>query len=233
MYEWWARNDKGKRLSLNQSIKSSYRYLAWMTVPDINECVEGSHTCVSSPAGNCTNTAGTFICSCGNGYVGDGLNTTNASGCAGELMWLTFNDFVLLEFSFLADAGRMEPCRFTKLWSIVLPSNRRIAWWQMLTYQPLPELWPAQAALLMNNQTSVQHEVVVNNTNVLSSTEACDTFLFSFFIIIIFFFFFFFFVSLRPLKTNAEPCRARNRQMFLEGSELKIAPEFGRQRRTC
>ena len=42
---------------------------------DINECDEGSHNCEH----NCTNTAGSFECSCDGGYKLDG-NGKNCSG---------------------------------------------------------------------------------------------------------------------------------------------------------
>ena len=37
----------------------------WYTVSDINECTSGSHNCAQV----CTNTAGSFTCSCNSGYT--------------------------------------------------------------------------------------------------------------------------------------------------------------------
>ena len=39
---------------------------------DIDECVLGVHNC--SVDANCTNTVGSFNCSCNSGYFGDGVN---------------------------------------------------------------------------------------------------------------------------------------------------------------
>ena len=55
--------------------------LFWSLLPDIDECQIGSHSCVSSPAGNCTNMDGSFRCSCVAGYQGDGYNISQAPGC--------------------------------------------------------------------------------------------------------------------------------------------------------
>ena len=41
---------------------------------DINECEDGSHNCDRDA--NCTNTAGSFICTCNPGLVGNGRSCT-------------------------------------------------------------------------------------------------------------------------------------------------------------
>ena len=45
---------------------------AWVYLADINECSTGSHFCAQI----CTNTIGSYTCSCGIGYRlnGDGFN---------------------------------------------------------------------------------------------------------------------------------------------------------------
>ena len=48
---------------------------------DIDECKYGTHNCHSDA--NCTNTKGSFYCTCHTGYSGDGIT------CVGELR-LTF-----------------------------------------------------------------------------------------------------------------------------------------------
>ncbi len=41
---------------------------------DVNECAAANSGCSSAPGTNCTNTIGSRLCSCGPGYVGDGLS---------------------------------------------------------------------------------------------------------------------------------------------------------------
>ena len=43
---------------------------------DIDECTRGTHNCHSSLA-SCTNTVGSFSCSCSNPYIGDGKTCIN------------------------------------------------------------------------------------------------------------------------------------------------------------
>ncbi|MDN0705613.1 hypothetical protein FCX65_25555 [Escherichia coli] len=51
--------------------------------PDINECEIGAHNCDRHAV--CTNTAGSFKCSCSPGWIGDGIKCTggleNSSNC--------------------------------------------------------------------------------------------------------------------------------------------------------
>ena len=58
---------------------------------DINECPGGSHRCVSSVnGGQCTNTVGSYTCSCVGGYSGNGIAQGQTVGgqagtnCAGK-----------------------------------------------------------------------------------------------------------------------------------------------------
>lgn len=37
---------------------------------DMDECLNASHNC--DERGNCTNTIGSYLCSCKEGYIGDG-----------------------------------------------------------------------------------------------------------------------------------------------------------------
>ena len=53
---------------------------SWSTFslcPDINECESNIESCLANAT--CTNTEGSFICSCDPGYTGDGVNCTSRS----------------------------------------------------------------------------------------------------------------------------------------------------------
>ena len=41
---------------------------------DINECIDSTNNCHGQAT--CTNTAGSFICDCNDGYTGDGTTCT-------------------------------------------------------------------------------------------------------------------------------------------------------------
>ena len=46
---------------------------------DVDECVQGSHDCLLSLA-SCSNTDGSFKCSCNDGYTGDGKTNCQPTG---------------------------------------------------------------------------------------------------------------------------------------------------------
>ena len=49
-------------------------YKTHCTFLDVDECTEGIHNCHAD--GMCTNTNGSFYCTCQVGYTGDGINCT-------------------------------------------------------------------------------------------------------------------------------------------------------------
>ena len=57
-----------------------------LSILDIDECLQGNHSCHS--VATCTNTVGAFTCECNAGYGGDGF-TCNGMSCA-----FTFLDIV-------------------------------------------------------------------------------------------------------------------------------------------
>ncbi|XP_078678345.1 uncharacterized protein LOC144914402, partial [Branchiostoma floridae x Branchiostoma belcheri] len=63
---------------------SSNNNLVWSspipTCTDVDECSDGSHTCSSDAF--CTNTAGSFTCTCNAGYSGNGVICTDGDECA-------------------------------------------------------------------------------------------------------------------------------------------------------
>ena len=66
-----------KIFRLIHSIYTMYMYtylLACMCSADINECEQEIHSC--SPYANCTDTDGSFNCTCREGFEGDGFNCT-------------------------------------------------------------------------------------------------------------------------------------------------------------
>ena len=50
---------------------------------DINECDDSSHNNCSENA-NCTDTIGSYECTCSEGYSGDGIS------CEGKICWVYF-----------------------------------------------------------------------------------------------------------------------------------------------
>lgn len=46
---------------------------------DVDECATAVDNCAPAPAGVCTNTVGSFTCSCADGYTGDGLTCTTTT----------------------------------------------------------------------------------------------------------------------------------------------------------
>ena len=49
-----------------------------LTFTDINECTEDTHSCDGNAS--CTNTNGSYNCTCNFGFEGDGLNCTGMYG---------------------------------------------------------------------------------------------------------------------------------------------------------
>lgn len=50
--------------------------LSYAAVTDVDECVENNGGC--SPHANCTNTPGSYNCTCLGGYFGDGVNCSGS-----------------------------------------------------------------------------------------------------------------------------------------------------------
>ena len=59
--------------------------LLFCLFPDIDECSSGTHDCHSSRA-TCTNTVGSFNCSCNSSYIGDGRTCNISSGNRVKIM---------------------------------------------------------------------------------------------------------------------------------------------------
>ena len=63
---------------------------------DIDECASGTHNCHSSLA-SCTNTVGSFSCSCNNPYTGNGRTCNLPSG---NQLAEYYEDVHLLDFQY-------------------------------------------------------------------------------------------------------------------------------------
>lgn len=103
-----AKNSSEENPDLNQqtirtlvSVPPSHGVLFVFFLPDINECEIGAHNC--DPHATCTNTAGSFKCSCAPGWVGNGLK------CTGNVLSLysvlhvhvdAVNDIIIVSLTF-------------------------------------------------------------------------------------------------------------------------------------
>ena len=58
-------------LSYGKHIYNDYSFLGINFLSDINECNTDGHNCHADA--NCTNTKGSFYCTCHTGYSGDGV----------------------------------------------------------------------------------------------------------------------------------------------------------------
>ena len=47
----------------------------------MNECSTGNNACASPPNGTCTNTIGSYLCSCNPGYMGNGRTCVDINEC--------------------------------------------------------------------------------------------------------------------------------------------------------
>ena len=56
------------------------KYVGNLVLTDVDECVLGVHNCDVNA--NCTNTVGSFNCSCNMGYSGNGVNCSKCNICA-------------------------------------------------------------------------------------------------------------------------------------------------------
>jgi len=75
----------GKKVSENKTkqkqqlkIRDIYIFLSFLMLADIDECASSVHDCHSSAS--CTNTVGSFSCSCNHPYTGDGKTCRLVAG---------------------------------------------------------------------------------------------------------------------------------------------------------
>ena len=62
----------------NYSINDLKIFFVWT---DIDECSTGNNNCARAPNGTCTNTIGSYNCSCNPGYTGDGRTCVDIDEC--------------------------------------------------------------------------------------------------------------------------------------------------------
>ena len=77
-----------KSLNLDNSVHEMYSIntqVTFLYFTDIDECAYGVHSCLGGTA-TCTNTIGSYNCSCNHGYVGDGRTSCYVQS-AGQLVF--------------------------------------------------------------------------------------------------------------------------------------------------
>ena len=101
------------------------------TCPDIDECSTVQHNCHAKA--KCTNNAGSFTCSCKNGYTGDGQNCTGKLNYNwnGTTSWLIYLLIYLLFFC-------LSICLmfwFGSIWIGLEDMHRLIEWLLLMMYK--------------------------------------------------------------------------------------------------
>ena len=85
--------------SLSNKKRFDHTFLAFFVFVDIDECASGTHNCHSSLA-SCTNTVGSFSCSCNNPYTGNGRTCNLPSG---NQLSEYYEDVYLLELKYACE----------------------------------------------------------------------------------------------------------------------------------
>ena len=102
-----GRGERGERgLDLNVQWRLSGAFVNMSTAPeilafpasDIDECAAGSHSC--SQNARCSNTIGSFTCTCHSRYYGDGVNCTSESEALKHNFLFFIYLFLRFTFSF-------------------------------------------------------------------------------------------------------------------------------------
>ena len=84
-----SKQNKTKNKNNNYNYEHHHFIYVFLTLADIDECVSGVHDC--HWLASCTNTVGSFSCSCNHPYTGDGKTCRLA---AGKYVTFTFFSFI-------------------------------------------------------------------------------------------------------------------------------------------
>ena len=79
---------------------------------DLDECVHGSHDCLQSLA-SCSNTDGSFKCSCNDGYIGDGK--TYCQPKSKDVFIISMSGFISLQGSHHGNHQGIAKCKLQRL----------------------------------------------------------------------------------------------------------------------
>ena len=79
---------------------------------DLDECVQGSHDCLQSLA-SCSNTDGSFKCSCNDGYIGDGKTYCQPKGK--DVFIFSMSGFISLQGSHHGNHQGIAKCKLQRL----------------------------------------------------------------------------------------------------------------------
>ena len=79
---------------------------------DLDECVQGSHDCLQTLA-SCSNTDGSFKCSCNDGYIGDGKTYCQPKGK--DVFIISMSGFISLQARQSGNHQGIAECKLQRL----------------------------------------------------------------------------------------------------------------------
>ena len=115
----------GWGLVIEQTRQVSFFVTPFLLASDVNECMEGTDNCHTNA--DCTDTVGSFQCTCSPGYSGDGIeNCTGQIPMSCTQCHATNNIVLSLSFQMLTNAVK-APSSVILMHSALTPSDSTLA----------------------------------------------------------------------------------------------------------